>query len=153
MSATLDATHSPGLESWVVSAIGHPDFPIQNLPLGIFSPKGQAKRAGVAIGDEIVDLAAALTAGLFEGEARRAAEAASAESLNAFLALGPAPRRALRTRLSAILAAGSPDRDEPSRCCTAPRNASCTCRKRGRLHGLLRRHPPRDECRAAVPAR
>jgi fumarylacetoacetase len=111
MSPTLDATHDPGLESWVASANGHPDFPIQNLPFGIFSPNGEAKRAGVAIGNSIVDLAAALTAGLFDAEARRAAEAASGESLNAFLALGPGPRRALRTRLSAILAAGSPDRE------------------------------------------
>ena len=110
MSPTLDATHDLGLESWIVSGNSHPDFPIQNLPLGIFSPKGQAKRAGVAIGDEILDLGSALMAGLFEGEARRAAEAASAETLNDVLALGPGPRRELRTRLSAILAAGSPDR-------------------------------------------
>ena len=48
--AQLDHTHDPKLESWVVSANGHPDFPIQNLPLGIFSPGGDAPRGGVAIG-------------------------------------------------------------------------------------------------------
>ena len=48
--AQLDHTHDPKLESWVVAANGHPDFPIQNLPLGIFSPGGDAPRGGVAIG-------------------------------------------------------------------------------------------------------
>jgi fumarylacetoacetase len=57
----LDATHDPGLRSWVESA-NEPgcDFPIQNLPFGIFKRKGatEAPRGGVAIGDQIFDLAA-----------------------------------------------------------------------------------------------
>jgi fumarylacetoacetase len=110
MTTTLDATHDPALRSWAELANGHSDFPIQTLPFGIFSRAGGARRAGVAIGDEILDLHAALAAGLFDGEARIAAEAASGETLNALLALGPGPRRALRARLSEILAAGSPDR-------------------------------------------
>jgi fumarylacetoacetase len=121
MSATLDATHDPALKSWAESANGHPEFPIQNLPFGIFSRGGGARRAGVAIGDEILDIHAALAAGLFDGEARRAAEAASGDTLNAFLALGPGPRKALRARLSEILAAGSPERAqaEPLLCWAA----------------------------------
>ena len=76
--AQTDRTHDPKLGSWVASANGHPDFPIQNLPLGVFSPPGGgAPRAGVAIGDMVLDLAAAHAAGLFSGEAARAAEAAS----------------------------------------------------------------------------
>ncbi|MFT8246803.1 fumarylacetoacetase [Roseomonas sp. BN140053] len=104
----LDATHSPDLRSWVASAQGHAEFPIQNLPLGVFSPPGGTPRGGVAIGNEILDLAAAGRAGLFGGEAARAAEAAGAPALNALLALGAGPRRALRTQLSALLAEGSP---------------------------------------------
>ena len=107
---TLDATHDPALRSWVPGADGHADFPIQNLPLGIFSSAGAGKRGGVAIGDHVLDLPAALAAGLFVGEAARAAEAASGETLNGFLALGAAPRRALRARLSEILSLGSDDR-------------------------------------------
>lgn len=107
----LDQTHNPALKSWVASANGHPDFPIQNLPFGMFSPDGGEARAGVAIGDRILDLPAALAAGLFAGEERAAAEAASASTLNAFLALGAGPRRALRARLSELLAAGSPEQD------------------------------------------
>ena len=45
MSA-LDETHGPARRSWVSSANNHPDFPIQNLPLGVFSPTGGGKRVG-----------------------------------------------------------------------------------------------------------
>ena len=107
---TIDQTHDPKRQSWVASANGHADFPIQNLPFGVFSTGGGSARGGVAIGDSILDLKAALEAGLFQGEARRAAEAASAGTLNDFLAMGAGPRRALRARLSEILADGSKDR-------------------------------------------
>ena len=60
----LDETHDPGLRSRVASANGHADFPIQNLPLGIFAPAGGAKRAGVAIGDSILDLGSAPLTGM-----------------------------------------------------------------------------------------
>src|SRR5215208_6431438 len=106
--AQIDRTHDPKLRSWVVSANGHPDFPIQNLPFGVFTPPGGgAPRAGVAIGDMILDLAAVRDAGLFSGEAACAAEAASGGILNALFALGAGPRRALRARLSELLAEGS----------------------------------------------
>ena len=114
--AQLDQTHDPKLESWVASANGHPDFPIQNLPLGIFSPSGGEPRGGVAIGDRILDLPAALAAGLFTGEAAKAAEAASGATLNPFLALGPGPRRALRMRLSELLAQGCPEQGRVEPC-------------------------------------
>ena len=73
----IDETHDPNRRSWIASANGHPEFPIQNLPLGIFRPAGDGRRGGVAIGDEILDLGAALDAGLFEGAAAEAAEAAA----------------------------------------------------------------------------
>ncbi|MCK8785284.1 fumarylacetoacetase [Roseomonas sp. NAR14] len=105
----IDATHDPALRSWVESANGHPHFPIQNLPLGIFSPPGGgAPRGGVAIGDRILDLPAA--AALLIGEAAQAAAAAGAPTLNALFALGAGPRRALRAQLSELLAEGSPAR-------------------------------------------
>ena len=91
--------------SWVASANGHADFPLQNLPLGVFSINGSAPRSGVAIGDAILDLHAALDA--FEGEARRAVEATAGGQLNAFFELGRGPRVALRERLLELLAEGS----------------------------------------------
>ena len=97
----LDETHDPAARSRVTSADGHDDFPIQNLPLGIFSTADGPPRGGVAIGDQIVDLSAALD--LFDGDALVAAEAAIGPTLNPLLALGAGPRRALRRALFALL--------------------------------------------------
>jgi fumarylacetoacetase len=109
--ARLDATHDPRRRSWVTSAEGHRDFPIQNLPVGVFSPPGGTeRRAGVAIGDMIFDVGAALELDLFAGDARLAAEAASSGWLNELFALGAAPRQALRERLSEILDANGAER-------------------------------------------
>jgi fumarylacetoacetase len=105
----IDETHAAGRASWVTSANGHTMFPIQNLPLGVFSPDGGSARGGVAIGDRILDLGSALEAGLFSGAARDAAEAASGRTLNALLEAGPAARQALRRRVSDILDAKGAD--------------------------------------------
>jgi fumarylacetoacetase len=100
----MDPTHDPKRHSWVDSANGHADFPIQNLPLGVFSPPGGgAPRGGVAIGDMILDLTAA--AALLPKDARDAAEAAAGGALNGLFALGAGPRRALRAAVSALLSA------------------------------------------------
>ena len=93
--------------SWISSANGHRDFPLQNLPLGIFSIGGSAPRSGVAIGDAIFDLEAGLAAGLFEGPAKVAVEASLGGALNAFFALGRSARVALRERLLELLVEGS----------------------------------------------
>ena len=109
--AGLDRTHDPARRSWVASANGHADFPIQNLPLGVFSPPGEAEpRGGVAIGDYVLDLAAAHRAGLFDGAAAGAAALASRPALNTFMEAGPAARRDLRARLSDLLAEGARER-------------------------------------------
>ncbi|WP_407290752.1 fumarylacetoacetase [Stutzerimonas zhaodongensis] len=97
--------------SWVESANSHSDFPLANLPLGVFSRDGDELRGGVAIGDFIFDLRAACEAGLFEGLAREAANAASASSLNDFFALGTAARKALRGALQELLGEGSAQRE------------------------------------------
>jgi fumarylacetoacetase len=89
--------------SWVEHANGHSDFPLQNLPLGIFSRPGEALRCGVAIGDAILDLEAVLAAGLFDGQAKAAVEATRGGALNAFFALGHGARLALRERLLVLL--------------------------------------------------
>src|SRR3954451_13374356 len=111
-----DGTHDIELQSWVASANRHAEFPIQNLPLGIFSAAEGQKRFGAAIGDSILDVHAILAAGLFEGEAKRAVEAASGDTLNSFLALGTGPRHALRVRLSELLRDGSRERARVEKC-------------------------------------
>ncbi|WP_416770481.1 fumarylacetoacetase [Pseudomonas sp. RHF3.3-3] len=93
--------------SWVASANGHADFPLQNLPLGIFSHKGSVPRSGVAIGEHIFDLQAALEAGLFDGAAKAAVEATRGGQLNAFFELGRSARQALRQRLLELLGENS----------------------------------------------
>ncbi|POF90752.1 fumarylacetoacetase [Pseudomonas putida] len=95
--------HTATARSWVEQANGHSDFPLQNLPLGIFSRPGEAQRCGVAIGDSILDLQAVLAAGLFEGEAKTAVEATVDATLNAYFALGRSARVALRERLLELL--------------------------------------------------
>ncbi|WP_331607729.1 fumarylacetoacetase [Povalibacter sp.] len=102
MNPALDETHDPGAVSWVESAANHLDFPVQNLPLGLFSlARDSRRRAGIAIGDRI--LALDRTAPLLEGDARRAAQSCESGTLNALLALGAAPRRALRRAIFKLL--------------------------------------------------
>ncbi|CDO36983.1 fumarylacetoacetase [Novosphingobium sp. KN65.2] len=95
-----DATHDPALASWVESAKGHRDFPVQNLPFGVFSPAGKAARIGVAIGDMILDLSACAKAGLLPDAT---SGTTGSDSLNALMALPESDRRALRVRLSQLL--------------------------------------------------
>ena len=96
-----DETHDPKLISWVYSANGHSDFPIQNLPFGLFSPAGQDARVGVAIGDMILDLEACLAAGLLDG---LSLPPFHADGVNALLAMQQCHKLALRRRLSQLLA-------------------------------------------------
>lgn len=116
----IDETHDPARSSWVEGADGHPDFPVQNLPYGIFSPAGGEARAGVAIGDHIFDLKGAAEAGLLP---ETAATALGGRVLNDLMALPAEDRLALRRRLSALLS------DETERVVVEPllyRAADCT---------------------------
>jgi fumarylacetoacetase len=102
MNITLNETHDASLKSWVASA-QQPgcDFTIQNLPHGVFRRRGrtEAFRGGVAIGDQVLDMAAAHATGVFTGEASQAAAMAGAETLNGLMALGPRAWSALRLQL------------------------------------------------------
>jgi fumarylacetoacetase len=105
----VNQTHDPALESWVESANAPgADFPIQNLPLGVFRRRGadEVPRGGIAIGDMILDLAACDEAGVFSGRAEVAAAVASGPTLNALMALGRETSAALREQASAVLARG-----------------------------------------------
>jgi fumarylacetoacetase len=75
----------------------------------VFSPAAGSARGGVAIGDGILDLSAALEADLFSGAARDAAEAVSGRTLNPLLEAGSTARQALRRRLGEILDAKGSD--------------------------------------------
>ena len=90
----IDHSHDPALSSWVEGADTHPDFPIQNLPLGVFAPSGGQPRIGAAIGDQILDISAI---------AARLPFAMQSDQLNAFMARPSSERVALRHALSALL--------------------------------------------------
>ncbi len=107
--AGLDETHDPARYSWVESA-NAPDaaFPIQNLPLGIFSPSGGSPRAGVAIGDRILDLPRCVDLELVEELDRGWVDSGS---LNGLFAQGNTVACRLRRRLSALLDADGAQAD------------------------------------------
>ncbi|WP_321792495.1 fumarylacetoacetase [Caballeronia sp. J97] len=104
MNDALKATLAPALKSWIESANDPAnDFPIQNLPFGIFSDAVNAQaRAGVAIGDWIVDLAALERAGLIDAQ-----RTFDKPRLNDFIARGRDTWRDVRIALSALLAQGN----------------------------------------------
>lgn len=107
----LDRTHDTAIPSWVESANGHDDFPLQNLPFGVFSDQADTTaRGGIRIGDMIVDLRSLATGDLLSGSALAAAKLASAGTLNAFFAAGAAPRVELRQKLHALLSADSTEK-------------------------------------------
>ena len=125
MSA-VNETHDPKLKSWVDSANdGKSDFPVQNLAFGVFRRAGKSEEfhGGVAIGDQILDMAAASRAGLFSGDAAEAAVLASATSLNALMAASPAQVSSLRLALSRLLREGSGQRGMAHACLMAMKDA------------------------------
>lgn len=102
----LNATHDPDRRSWVESANDpKSDFPIQNLPFGVFRPKsgdGQP-RIGVAIGDQVLDVQRCIKERLIDGISPEAACALSTKSLNQFMAMGPSHWSAARAAIARLL--------------------------------------------------
>lgn len=104
----LDRTHDPARRSWVLSANAPgADFPVQNLPFGVYRlTAGERPRIGVAIGDRVLDLVAALEVGCLEVP-ERTATACHAPRLNALMGLPQDARRTLRGALADLLGEGS----------------------------------------------
>ena len=106
MSIEVNATHDPARRSWVESAnVPGSDFPIQNLPFGLFRAGG-ATGGGVALGEFIIDLGQLRATGLLSGAAAEATEAASGQSLVPLLECSPAAVSALRAQLSDLFRDG-----------------------------------------------
>ncbi|WP_226019346.1 fumarylacetoacetase [Novosphingobium sp. FKTRR1] len=94
----IDHTHDVGASSWVPGANEHPDFPVQNLPLGVFSVGGGERRIGTAIGEHVLDLTE------LAPKLPMPVRAALAEpTLNALFALPGTDRLALRQAVFALL--------------------------------------------------
>jgi len=104
-----DATHHPSLRSWVESANASAcDFPIQNLPLGVFQRRSTAeRRIGVAIGDSILDLAECAAEKLLRTGDASLEDACRDATLNALMSLGRPAWSRLRSRISSLLSDGN----------------------------------------------
>ncbi|GLS28048.1 fumarylacetoacetase [Marinibactrum halimedae] len=106
----LNETHDAMLESWLDSANDpNTDFPIQNLPFGVFKRKNtdEAFRVGVAIGDSIIDLTAISWLKDLEENTQKALHSCNSPSLNALMKCGPEVWSSLRLMLSRALRKGS----------------------------------------------
>jgi len=96
----IDHTHDPDARSWVPGADDHPDFPVQNLPLGVFSINDGPPRIGTAIGEHVLDLTALAALGLMPPSVT---PALGAQVLNPLFAHDHHDRLALRHALFALL--------------------------------------------------
>jgi len=96
------------IRSWVESANGDSDFPLNNLPCGVFSVAGAEPRCGMAIGDFILDVTRLEEAGLLPLQGGPLLEV---PSWNALMQAGPTVWAALRAEVTALLAEGAKDRD------------------------------------------
>jgi len=102
----LDQTHDLALTSWVSSAqAAGTDFPIQNLPLGVFAAADGRIGVGVAIGDQVLDLRVARDAGLLTDLSAAVAATLEGRSLNALIALGRPALAAVRAAVQGVLRA------------------------------------------------
>jgi fumarylacetoacetase len=101
----LDETHDPDASSWLTSAnSATTDFPIQNLPFGVFTPKGQTQaRIGIAIGDNVLDLRACAESGLLAELEETAIGACKSDVLNDLMELHAIQRQQLRKHLFRLL--------------------------------------------------
>jgi fumarylacetoacetase len=102
-----DETHRADLVSWIESAQDvSTDFPIQNLPFGVFRADGGAPRPGIAIGDRLLDLGAAAAGGLLDAQSAQLIEQSVAEeALNPLLGAGREALSTLRRAASRLLRA------------------------------------------------
>jgi fumarylacetoacetase len=111
--AIMNPTNDPALRSWLPVSPDS-DFPIQNLPFGVFRRNG-SPRVGVAIGESILDLSVLEDQGLFDGPALQGQRVFASPVLNPFLSLGKAAWSEARARVSQLLRTDEPAlRDNPT---------------------------------------
>lgn len=102
---SMSKANNPALKSWVEVKPGS-DFPIQNLPFGIFKTVTEPPHVGVAIGEYILDLSLLGEAGLFDSIGFDTS-VFEKHYLNEFIALGKSITNAVRERVSELLEAGN----------------------------------------------
>src|SRR3954471_24557698 len=117
MIYSLNETHDPAARSWVQSANAPgTDFPIQNLPFGVFDRGKSQICIGVAIGDHILDLSSAAETNCVPGIDEITNEALMDEPLNLLMALGRERWSALRRAVFGLLREGANPAAEVRKC-------------------------------------
>jgi fumarylacetoacetase len=112
----LDETHDPGGRSWVETAnLPGADFPVQNLPFGVFRRRGTGDpfHVGVAIGDQILDLHSAARSGALAEAPPPVQVALLDQTLNSLMAQGRAASRGLRRAVYRLLRADGGEEPRP----------------------------------------
>jgi fumarylacetoacetase len=99
----MSKANDPSLRSWL-EIDPNSDFPIQNLPFGIFKTQSSSPRIGVAIGDNVLDLAIMNKLGFFD-KLKIDNSVFTNQYLNDFIALGKQTTNAVRERVSQLLSA------------------------------------------------
>lgn len=108
----INSTHNPSLTSWVASANdGATDFPIQNLPYGVFQRADERARIGVGIGNQILDLSYCVSQGVFDSTEEQTRTALLGETLNDLMNLSLRQRSLLREIISERLSASAKSDD------------------------------------------
>lgn len=108
MIASTDETHAREAASWVETANApQADFPIQSLPFGVFSQKGETSAIGIAIGDSVLNLKAAESSGSLRDLSAETNGACRENSLNKLMSLDAQSRLLLRHRLFKLLDASA----------------------------------------------
>ena len=129
--------NNPELTSWV-HVPADSDFPIQNLPFGIFSTADRSARPGVAIGEHILDLTEVSALGLLDDLGCERADF-EATTLNAFIGRGKHATRAVRNRLGELLQSGATELTRSRLSCVGGpiRRDHALAGSSGRLHRFL----------------
>ena len=112
----LDETHSSTLKSWVESSVYAGDFPLQNLPLGLFRRATGQPRIGTAIGQVVLDLERTVSVGVLGTLDPELHEALIAPTLNRLFALGRPALRSVRHAIHSLLRADSTLPRPPEEC-------------------------------------
>ncbi|WP_077033136.1 fumarylacetoacetase [Pelomonas sp. KK5] len=123
----LDFTHDPDARSWVESAnAADTDYPLQNLPYGLFRRAGrnESLRAGVAIGDRILDLKLAAAAGRWDTPVAVQLQVLAEGDMNRFMGAPSAARRAVRAALFTALREGAGSQQKALEACLLPQDAA-----------------------------
>jgi fumarylacetoacetase len=105
MANSTIAANNPALKSWVNVPAGS-DFPIQNLPFGVFRTSSLGARIGVRIGDHVLDLKTLQVLGYLDNLAFDASDF-DTDALNYLMGKGKQATRELRNRISNLLDASN----------------------------------------------